>query len=139
MSLPVHGPTGARFANLVSLAALLIGLSWLTIRSARRRLDPVGVAAAAVTIFLLCNKVYSPTYDVWLVVFFVLLPLSRRLWIAFCAVDLAVALTVYGYFHGSDSSAFVHGVLPCLVVLRTAILVWLLYTVTPRYDEARGP
>jgi uncharacterized membrane protein len=128
--LPVHGSAGARFANLVSLAALVIGLTWLTIRATRTQLDPIAVAAAATAIFVLSNKVYSPTYDVWLVVFFVLLPISRRLWIAFCAVDLAVALTVYGYFHGADSGAFVHEVLPWLVLSRTAILIWWVITVT---------
>ena len=95
---------------------------------------PFVAAAAAVTIFILCNKVYSPTYDVWLVVFFVLLPVSRRLWVTFCAVDLAVCLTVYGYFHGVDSRAFVHAVLPWLVLAphRRARLV-------PRHREPRAP
>jgi len=136
---PVHGPSGARFANGVALVALLGGLAWLTVRAARKHLDPMAVAAAAVTIFILANKVYSPTYDVWLVVFFVVLPLSRRLWLAFCAVDLAVCLTVYGYFHGVDSGAFVHAVLPWLVLGRTGILVWLLYTVTRRPIAAMEP
>ena len=96
----------------------------------RKKLEPVPVAAAAVTLFVLCNKVYSPTYDVWLVAFFVLLPFSRRLWIAFCAVDLAVFLTVYGYFHGVDSLAFARAVLPWLVVARTIILVRMLFIAT---------
>ncbi len=48
------------------------GWSFVTFKRAdrpvRRR------AAAAVAIFVLCNKVYSPTYDVWFVAFFVMLP-----------------------------------------------------------------
>jgi uncharacterized membrane protein len=130
LGVPHHGATGARVADLVSAVALLVGLVCLTGWTARRRPEPAVVAAAAVTIFVLSNKVYSPTYDVWLVVFFVLLPLGRRLWIAFCAVDLAIAGTVYGYFHGSDSGAFVHAVLPWLVLFRTGLLVVLLVTVT---------
>jgi hypothetical protein len=138
LDLPVQGMTGARFANVVSLITLTAGLSWLTIRTARRHLDPFAAAAAAVTIFVLCNKVYSPTYDVWLVVFFVLLPLSRRLWLTFCAVDLAVCLTVYGYFHGVDTIAFVHAVLPWLVLFRTGILLWLLVVTTRITTTARA-
>lgn len=128
--LPVHGPSGAQFANIVSLAALVVGLGWLTHRAVQKRLEPVAVAAAAVTLFVLCNKVYSPTYDVWLVLFFVLLPLSRRLWLSFCAVDLAVFVTVYGYFQGLNSVAFVRAVLPWLVLLRTIILFKVLLEAT---------
>ena len=130
LGLPVHGATGAHFANLVSIVVVGGGIVWLTVTTVRRHLAPVAAAAAAVTIFVLGNKVYSPTYDVWLVMFFVLLPISRWAWLAFCAVDLAVCLTVYGYFHGVDSGAFLHTVLPVFVVCRTALLVWLLVTVT---------
>ena len=140
--LPVHGATGAQLANIVSFAALLVGLGWLTYRTVRKQMEPVAVAAAAVTLFVLCNKVYSPTYDVWLVLFFVLLPLSRRLWLSFCAVDLAVFLTVYGYFHGVNTGGFVRTVLPWLVLVRTAILVKVLVDATRlgrRSTEARNP
>ena len=85
---------------------------------------------------MLCNKVYSPTYDVWLVVFFVMLPLSRRLWLTFCAVDLAVFATVYGYFGGIDSVGFVRAVLPFLVVIRTVVLLVLVAQSTARATTA---
>lgn len=123
IGLPRHGHEAAGIANVVSLTAVAIGLGWLTVRAVRRNLDPVAIAGAGVAIFLLCNKVYSPTYDVWLVPFFVLLPLGRRLWLAFCAVDLAVYLTVYGYFHGAGTAAFAGTLLPFLVLARTLILL----------------
>jgi uncharacterized membrane protein len=125
VGVPVEGATGAEIANAVSLTCLLAGVGWLTFRAWHDRIEPVAIAAAAVAVFLLADKVYSPTYDVWLVVFFVLLPIPRRHWLAFCAVDLLVAVTVYGYFHHLDSAAFVHEVLPWLVVARTAVLVSL--------------
>jgi hypothetical protein len=62
--------------------------------------------------------VYSPTYDVWLVAFFVLLPVARRLWISYCLVDLAVYVVVMGAFHGFGSREIAHVVLPYLVVAR---------------------
>ncbi len=62
----------------------------------------------------------------WLVVFFVLLPTSRRHWVAFCAVDLLIAATVYGYFHQADSLDFVVAVLPWLVVARAVVIVALI-------------
>ena len=79
LGVPVHGASGAHVANLVSFVALAGALCWLVVVTVERRLQPFAAAAAAVAIFVLCNKVYSPTYDVWLVVFFVMLPLSRRL------------------------------------------------------------
>jgi hypothetical protein len=102
---------------------LVAALGFLTFLTIRRRLPAFGAAAAAVAIFVLCNKVYSPTYDVWLVVFFVLLPFRRRLWVSFCAVDLAIYATVYGYFEGFDSAHFTRLALPGLVAIRTAVLL----------------
>jgi uncharacterized membrane protein len=126
VGLPDHGAAAVQLANAVSFVALGAGMVWLTARAARARLSVVSIAAAGVVVFLLAAKVYSPTYDVWLVPFFVLLPVSRRLWLAFCAVDLGVFLTVYGYFHGAGSLGVVLAVLPVLVVIRVVVLVRLL-------------
>ena len=128
--LPVHGSAGAQLANVVSMFALVAALGWLTFVTMRRRLGPFAAASAAVAIFVLCNKVYSPTYDVWLVVFFVLLPLSRRSWVTFCVVDVAVFVTVYGYFLGLDSEQFARTVLPILVAVRTVVLLCVVFEST---------
>jgi uncharacterized membrane protein len=132
--LPVHGAIGAHVANLVGALALVVGLTWLVARAARGNLDLFAAAGAAVTICVLANKVYSPTYDLWLVVCFVMLPLSRRLWLTFCGVDLAVFALVYGYFDGPVHVDVVRTLLPALVVLRTAVLV----TVVVRATEPRA-
>jgi hypothetical protein len=123
LQLPVHGATGAQLANECAVVALVGGIAWLVWQVTRRDVDHFAAAAAAVAIFILSNKVYSPTYDVWLVAFFVMVPLSRRLWLTFCAVDLAVFVTVYGYFHQLHGVAVVHAVLPVLVAIRTVTLV----------------
>ena len=123
LELPVHGAAGAQLANVVSMCALLGGVAWLVWHVLRHDIDHFAAAAAAVAIFILSNKIYSPTYDVWLVAFFVMVPFSRRLWLTFCAVDLAVFITVYGYFHRLESATAVHTLLPVLVAIRTATLV----------------
>jgi len=128
--LPETGPAAAHFANVVSPVALGLGLAWLIARTLTARLPAAAVAGAAVAILLLTNKVYSPTYDVWLVAFFVLLPLSRRVWIAFCAVDLAIYIAVYAYFGGLEPRGVVHGVLPALVLIRTLVLVTVVVRAT---------
>ena len=123
LQFPVHGVAGAQLANIVALCALLGGLAWLIWRVLRNEIDQFAAAAAAVAIFILSNKVYSPTYDVWLVAFFVMVPFSRRMWLTFCAVDLAVFITVYGYFHHLHSVTVVQTLLPVFVAIRTATLV----------------
>jgi len=137
LSLPVHGAAGTHLANLVSSAALVGGMAWLTVRAARRRLGAAEVATASVVVALLANKVYSPTYDLWLLPAFVLLPLSRRMWVAFCGVDLAVFVTVYGSFHGVVPAADVHALLPALVAARAVVLVTVLLQATRRPPAAR--
>ncbi len=117
------GPGAAHLANVVSMVVLVAGLTWLTVVGARRELPPVAIAAAGVAIFLLSNKVYSPTYDIWLVPFFVLLPLRRRLWIACCAIDVGVYVVVYGYLHGVTTKALAETLLPFLVLARTVVLL----------------
>ena len=126
----VHGPSGAHVANVVSFVALAGTLSWLVYVTKTRHLPMFATAAAAVAICLMCSKVYSPTYDVWLVPFFVVLPLRRRLWVTFCIADVAIFATVYGHFHGLDSTQFVSVALPVLVAIRTLVLLTVVYVAT---------
>ncbi len=125
LGLPVAGPTGAGVANAMAMLLLLAGIAALTWWTAKGRIAPLPATAVAVAWFVLSNKVYSPTYDIWLVVFFVLLPLSRRLWLAFCAVDLAVYVVVFGMFHGLWGHDVVHAMLPSLVLVRTGVILAL--------------
>ena len=115
----------ASLGNTVSFLVLVVGIGLFTAYSLRVRLQPAAVGAIAVVIFVLSNKVYSPTYDLWLVPFFVLLPIERRLWLGFCAVDLAIFVNVYGQFHGLQSLGVALAIMPFLVVTRAVILVRL--------------
>ncbi|MCU1456104.1 MAG: hypothetical protein JWL73_196 [Actinomycetia bacterium] len=133
---PVHGHSGAQLANGVALLALAAGLAWLTVVTVRRRLLPVPAAAAAIAIFVVTGKVYSPTYDLWLVVFFILLPFGSRIWRSFVLVDLAVFVTVYGYFHGAPWAGQVRTILPVLVAVRTLVLLAFIREATRRPTAA---
>jgi uncharacterized membrane protein len=135
---PVEGAAGARFANSVSLVALALGLGLLAFLAARRLLDPFAVAAVAVTILLLTNKVYSPTYDFWLVPFLALLPIRRREWITFCALDGAIYILVFGYFHELTTPDQVHALLPILVFARAAVLITLIVGLVREIIPARS-
>ncbi len=110
-------------ADLASVAALVAGLVFISARAVRHHLGAMEIAAAMLGVFLLANKVYSPNYDLWLVPFFALLPISRRVWLGYCASDLAIFVLVYGHFHGQWPSSTVVAVLPFLVAVRTIAIV----------------
>ncbi len=118
-----HLTTVADVAGVLTLAGALVLIST---RAVRHHLDAVAIAAAVVGAFLLTNKVYSPNYDLWLVPFFALLPVARRVWVAFCLSDLAIFVLVYGHFHGQWSSDVVLVVLPVLVTLRALTILALI-------------
>jgi uncharacterized membrane protein len=138
-TLVAHDPAG--IANVASLVALVGGIAWLTRTAARRRLEPAAVALAAVAIFVLANKVYSPNYDLWLLPFLALLPSPRRLLLAFVALDLAIYYTVFGAFHDFSTYAFLHVALPLFVVGRAVVLVLIVRDATRarRYPPAPAP
>ncbi len=116
----------ARAANLVGALTLVAALVVISVLAVRRRLDPFAVAAAVTAAFMLTNKVYSPNYDLWIVPFFVLLPLTRRHWLTFCAADLAIYTLVFGRFHGLWDISTVETALPVFVAIRAVALVWLI-------------
>lgn len=118
----------SRIANLVAGVALVIGLIVVCVVAVRRPLTPAMMGAAAVGVFLLTNKVYSPNYDLWLVPFFVLVPFSRRQWVAFCLADLAVFVAVFGRFHGWIDPTLGGDLVPYFIFVRAAVIVTLIWT-----------
>ena len=62
---------------------------------ARRASDPVLSFGLATTVLLFWSRLYSPQYSLWLLPFFVLLPLSGRRFALLTAADIGVFVTVY--------------------------------------------
>jgi hypothetical protein len=73
-------------ASLLAGTALIV----LVVRVARGRLGPVAGCALATIAFLLANKIYSPQYDLWLVPFFVMLPVRTALVVHFYFASVLV-------------------------------------------------
>lgn len=132
LGIGANSAAATQLVNVGSFVALTIGISWLSVRTNRDRLAPASAVCAGIAIFLLTNKVYSPTYDLWLVPGFVLLPLSRRLWITFCTVDLSIYLVAYGTLHAVTSISFATTVLPLLVGVRALVLLHIIAVATVR-------
>jgi hypothetical protein len=109
--------------DVLAVGVVVGSLVLVSVLALRRNLDAFEIGGAIVGLFLLANKVYSPNYDLWIVPFFVLLPVARRTWIAFVVSDLAVFVLVYGHFHVGWSSDVVKMILPALLLVRTLAII----------------
>lgn len=110
-------------SNVLAGVALVTAIAMISIAAVRRALGAEAIGAAVIGAFLLANKVYSPNYDLWLVPFFVLLPITRRVWVGYCASVLAIFVLVYGTFHGLWSRGTVETFLFPLVVIRAVTII----------------
>ncbi len=126
-------------ADLLAIVTLVGALGAISLLATRRHLSAAAIGAAVVGVFLLSNKVYSPNYDLWIVPFFVLLPLPRRTWVAFCAADLGIFVLVYGHLHGNWSSHVVMLLLAPLVALRALTIVAVIACALRGAESKAGP
>jgi uncharacterized membrane protein len=98
-----HGParqawmSGDFVVHVITIvpAVILLGaLGALTFYAGRGRISPFGACALATIACLITSKVYSPQYDLWIVPFFVLLPVRTKLVVNFYVASFLVfALT----------------------------------------------
>ncbi len=92
-----------RFVATASPVAIIVAfvvlpaLGWFRYR--RTGVYPwIGVSGAMLSAFMLLHKVHSPQYILWLLPFFVLLHVDRRVIGAYLLCDLSLELTVWNYF-----------------------------------------
>jgi hypothetical protein len=112
--------------SLLLLAAFGLG----TIVFVWRRPDrpPTALAFVLLVVAIATSKIFSPQYMLWLLPFFVLLPLPWYGYLAFVVADAAVLLSVNDYFvtiaRGGDWPHAL-GVLEIFTWLRYGVLIWL--------------
>jgi uncharacterized membrane protein len=101
--LPFLEPERLNFVTAILTGALFVtalAIGWW--RGKRvGRYPVVAVSAALLAAFLLFNKVHSPQYALWIMLFFVLLRVPLAWWAGYAAVDLAVYIGVFRFFHQS--------------------------------------
>ena len=117
-------------ANVASTVALALGAAWLGAVVWRRGLGIVAIGAAATVLFVLASKVYSPQYDLWVLPFFALLPIDRRLFVAFSAASLAMYLLVFGHGFGLVPRTALAECIGVVVLARAAVLCGVLRAAT---------
>jgi uncharacterized membrane protein len=122
--------------NIVTTTLLLVAivgaLAWGWQRANHEGVYPfLQVSGAMLAAFLLFNKVHSPQYTLWLLPFFVLLPVRWYWWAAYSIVDLAVYVGIFRWFYDWTLSrdleeiTFARGVLMAGVWARAVLLAVL--------------
>jgi hypothetical protein len=82
----------AHASTIIATVSLAVALVVLVAFTARRRLSPLAACALVTMAFMVTNKIYSPQYDLWLVPFFVMLPVRTKLVVHFYISSFAVWL-----------------------------------------------
>lgn len=99
----------------------------LVLPRARVARDPAAVFGLATVTLLLWSRLYSPQYSLWLLPFFVLLPLRARSFVLLTIADVGVFFTIYPLtlvLEGSDPlRAVFFAVLFAAVALRVVALI----------------
>jgi len=90
----------------------------------------LAVGTAATVVFVLASKVYSPQYDLWVLPSFAMLPIDRRLFVAFSAASLAMYLLVFGHGFGLVPRSALAGCIGVVVVARAVVLCGVLRATT---------
>lgn len=79
----------------VTYAGFALTYVILVLPRARNAQDPAAVFGLATVTLLLWSRLYSPQYSLWLLPFFVLLPLRARSFVLLTIADIGVFFTIY--------------------------------------------
>jgi uncharacterized membrane protein len=108
--------------NPVSAIVLGAALLALVVAVARARISPIAACALVTIACLASSKIYSPQYDLWIVPFFVLLPVARKLVVHFYVASVLVFVLTASddHFLHRPASGYLLGI---AVVYRFVVLL----------------
>jgi len=132
-----HGPSRqpwfsgdgvVHFVTIMPSIILVVALGVLTVSAGRGRISPFGACALATIACLVTSKIYSPQYDLWIVPFFVLLPVRTKFVVNFYAASFAVFILTASDDHllHRPASGYLLGL---AVVYRLIVYVLVAYDV----------
>jgi len=96
------GSAAVRVTNAGATLALAASAVAIAVWMIRRRPDIRRASLAAVIAFMVCNKVYSPQYDLWLVPLMLMVGLPRRYLSALGAIDAVIFVDVFLVPHAAQ-------------------------------------
>lgn len=106
--------------NIVSL--FLFATSYALFLWRYRKTNPIFLAFGGTILFLLFNKVFSPQYLLWLLPFFVLLPIKKRWFYALEIFNLAALFSILAWFFLGREAIYLWLTLAFVVVRHAALM-----------------
>lgn len=122
----------------ISGLLFVAGLIFLLIRF-RQKSETIRLCFALTLLFLLVNKIFSPQFTLWLLPFFVLVPLIEKRW--FYAVEVCNIIVLFSilswYFAPNKSDMHIH-LSNFFVILRQIALIMIFAKITTTQPYERG-
>jgi uncharacterized membrane protein len=117
--------------TLINILSLLIfAFAYLGVFWKYRHQSFLKLCFALTLIFMICNKIFSPQYMLWILPFFVLTPVNKKgLFYSLDICNLLVLFTILPYVLGYSQSMALLFSSQIFVVLREILLICLLYYV----------
>lgn len=110
--------------NAISFSVFIAAFVWLIWRF--RRAQFMNLCFIGTLLFLLCNKVFSPQYVLWLLPFLAVLPLNiKGLFYVWEFSDLAALFAILPWFFTKDTGYF-YASIPFVVVRHIALFIALI-------------
>ena len=122
--------------NILSL--LIFAFTYFAVLWRYRNKSILKLFFASTLIFLLCNKVFSPQYMLWILPFFVLTPVNNKgLFYSLEICNLAVLFTILPIVLGSSHNESLLFSSQIFVILRHGLLIYLLFCVLRSMREEK--
>jgi uncharacterized membrane protein len=115
-------------AQINATSLVLFAAGYLFVLWRFRHESAVRLCFLAVLLFLLFNKVFSPQYTLWLLPFFVLLPMRRK-WVLFYGLEISnvLAYVTISYYYTHLENHLLLNASRAFVVARHVVLAGILF------------
>ncbi len=108
--------------NMISL--IMFSASYAILLAKYRKRSFWELSFLSILLFLLFNKVFSPQYIFWILIFFIVINVDRRLFHSLEAVNITVLVTILAWYMGSITGLEITFM---GVLIRHIIIIYIVY------------
>ncbi len=113
------------FVNIVSLA--LFGISYILLVILRRKRDIFELCFMSILLFLFFNKVFSPQFLLWTLMFFVLIRFNKKIFYSLEASNFLVFFFILFWWFAYKDLVEILYIAFLFVIIRHVILFYMIY------------